>query len=643
MVGTAYTSVHSGTGKRYQGILICLLLYMRHWFFVLTSFILTSWRLQAQPVPYPKYYFRNPLNIPMQLTANFGELRQNHWHMGLDLRTGQKENFPVFAAADGYIAHVGIQSQSFGRYIIINHPNGFSTLYAHLNDFFPALEQYVTEQQYKQETWEIELDMPKEKFPVFKSKFIAYSGNTGASQGPHLHFEIRNTKTDRCLNPLFFGLPVPDNVPPDLIKLSVYDRSYSVYEQTPALFSLKKTDSGYIIPKLPVIKTGLKKISFGIQAYDRVSRSPNPNGIYSAQLFFDHKPQISFALDSLSYGESEYVDAQVDYKYRYDGGVFIQHLSQLPGDRGVVYKPINGDGVITLSDTGIHAVSIEIKDAYLNASKLRFFIQYNDSLGKMNIYEPDGYLEPLQHFIPNSVNILDKPDFEVYLPEGCLYDTIQPLYYRNNSMQLYSVSALYQLNDASIPLHDDITIRIKPNKPIPDEWKDKLIIQRGSPGNSVHKAVWQNDPIAIGWLMARFGSFGTFQAFADTLPPEIKISATGDTLDFSPDSSIIVEPMDNFGGIKNFRAELDSQWVRFTNDKGRFFIYKFDERCPFGVHQLKVTAEDLVGNTTTKTWWFKRYQYTPPKKKIVHKKRASSKRHSDSYRKGSEETTKNKK
>src|ERR1044071_9372148 len=120
---------------------------------ILIILIFLSSNLVAQSSALPKYYFRNPLGIPMQLAANFGELRPNHWHMGLDIRTNQKENLPVYAAADGYIAHVGIRSQSFGRYIIINHPNGLSTLYGHLNNFFPALEQYVTEQQYKQETW----------------------------------------------------------------------------------------------------------------------------------------------------------------------------------------------------------------------------------------------------------------------------------------------------------------------------------------------------------------------------------------------------------------------------------------------------------------------------------------------------------
>jgi hypothetical protein len=595
---------------------------------LLTALCFFSWSLQAQSPTYPKNYFRNPLGIPMDLAANFGELRPDHWHMGLDIRTAQKENLPVYAAADGYIAHIGIRPQSFGRFIIINHPNGLSTLYAHLNDFVPAVEEFVRKQEYEQESWAIELDFSKDKFPVYKNQLIAYSGNTGGSQGAHLHFEIIDTKTTKRFNPLLFGFPMKDNVPPSLVRLAMYDRSKSVYEQNPIFFSLKNTDSGYIIPKLPVMKTGLNKVSFAIQAFDRMNGSGNQDGIYSAKLFLDDQPQVSFVLDSIDYDETAYVNAQIDYKYHFNGGSFLQHLSELPGDNGIVYKKINGDGVITLSDTGRHTVRIEVKDAYFNTSQLGFTIQYDSSLVKKDISKNEN-----TYFLPNTANTLKKQDFEMLLPKGSLYDAIPSFYFLNNSLSTYAVSGLHKVNDPSYPLHDAVDVRIKPVKPIPTDWRDKLVIQRtAAKGNSVRKAEWQGDtsPNAQ-WLAAKFGDFGSFQAFADIIPPQINDpdsyrEGKGDTVNLSSATKIVFQPTDNFGVIKKFRAELNRQWLRFTNDKSKNWIYVFDERCPYGVHELKVTIEDLVGNKTEKSWWFKRSPYTPPPPKKKGGKKGSSKK-----------------
>ena len=588
---------------------------MRKTGLILLGFIFSSSFVFSQSNPnYPKYYFRDPLAIsPMEIVANYGELRPDHWHMGLDIRTRQKENFPVYAAAGGYIARIKIEKFGYGRSIYINHPNGLTTVYGHLNAFFPALEKYVTEQQYKNQSWEIDLNFDKKQFPVFKSQLIAYSGNTGNSHGPHCHFEIRNTKTTKCLNPLLFGFPMKDEMKPEIIRLAMYDRNKSVYDQNPQLFSLGKIKEDYTISNSSIIQTGLKKISFAIQTVDRMKKGGSADGIYSAKLFLDNKPIIGFVLDSIDYNETLYMNAQIDYKLHYYGGPYVQHLSQLPGDHGVVYKPINGNGVIEFTDTNLHLVHIEVRDAYQNMSQLNFMIQYADSLTKPTL--PDS---TLQRFVPNQVNVLKRPDFELYMPEQCLYDSVRQFYNRKDNDVAYSISAIHQVCDASTPLHADISIRIKPTKQIPTELKDKIIIKRSdATGTSIRRVEWQGE-----WLSAKFGDFGNFQAFIDTIPPEIKDIGKADTIDLSADSSIIIDARDNFGAIKKFRGEIDGQWIRFTNDKGSPYVYNFDERCPYGIHELKVTVEDQVGNSSTKTFLFKRYPLPPKKKtkKIVRHK-----------------------
>jgi hypothetical protein len=311
--------------------------FIQHAAFTLLLFAFINAESQTGDSKYPQGYFANPLGVPMSLTANFGELRPGHWHMGLDLRTEQKENLPVYAAADGYVAHIGVRPLSFGKFIIINHPNGYSTLYAHLNEFYPELEKFVREKQTEKQSWAIDLDFGEVDFKVKKGMEIAKSGNTGGSQGPHLHFEIRDTKSQRSLNPQLFGFDIPDDVPPTISKLAIYDRSISTYFQTPQIIPVVKTDSGYFTKPRKIL-TGYKKISFAITATDRINGSNGGNGIYGAELYVDDEPSLLYIIDSIDYAESDYINAHVDKRYRNAGGSFVQHLSALPGFRGRVYR-----------------------------------------------------------------------------------------------------------------------------------------------------------------------------------------------------------------------------------------------------------------------------------------------------------------
>jgi hypothetical protein len=240
---------------------------------------------------------------------------------------------------------------------------------------------------------------------------------------------------------------------------------------------------------------------------------------------------------------------------------------------------------------------------------LDFSIQYDENLSEMSAHSLAH-----NHFSPGLVNVFEKNDFEIYLPENCLYDSIPVLYYTNAKLSEKAVSMVHAFNNPSIPVHDNFTIRIQPIQSLPAAWQNNIILQReyGSRRN-VRKATLEN-----GFFTASFDEFGNFQAFVDLESPTINGLGNGDTIDLSAANRIVFYPSDNFA-IKSFRAELDGQWLRFTNDKGRAYAYKFDERCPYGVHELKVTVADIVGNTTTKSWWFKKYPYTPPKKKAAKK------------------------
>ncbi len=547
---------------------------------------------------YPKGYFIYPVDARISLAANFGELRPNHYHMGLDCRTNQVQNRPVKAAADGYVAHIRIEPFGFGRAIYINHPNGLTTVYGHLNNFFPALEKYVKAQQYKLESWQVFLDIPKDMFPVKKGQFIAFSGNAGGSQGPHCHFEIRDTKTDKVLNALLFGLPIPDNVPPTILRVAMYDRNVSTYSQSPKLFSLKKVNRIYKT-NVPIIITNTDKVSFGISANDKQSGSSNPNGIYKAIIYKDEKPIVGFEIDSITYDETRYVNAHIDYKTRAAGGPYIEHLSRLPGYPEGVYKDFNGDGVINLSDDDVHQIKIVVKDAYDNTSIVEFAIKRGDIKNlSQNVY---ASYHDKQEFHPGFVNIFENENVQLILQNDALYDSFAFVYSDKKNASPVSYSDEHSLESGLVPVHDNFTLRLKSNKPVPAELINKMLIkQTWNSKSEVAKATGKGD-----WFTAYFKSFGNFELIADDEPPVIA-GGFRDNANLSKATRIIFIPKDNNETIKNFRAELDGKWLMFTNDKGRLFIYKFDEKCSRGKHELKISVQDEAGNTTEKMYHFTR-------------------------------------
>jgi peptidoglycan hydrolase-like protein with peptidoglycan-binding domain len=549
-------------------------------FFFPLLFILT-----ATAQNYPKGYFRNPLAVPMALVANFGEIRTNHWHMGLDIRTQQRENLPVYAAAEGYIARIKVEPGGFGQAIYIAHPNGYTTLYAHLNQFFPALQQHIKEQQYSRESWAIELQFSPEQFPVAKGDYIGLSGNTGGSAGPHVHFEIRDTKTEKVLNPLLFRFPIADAVPPTVTRVAIYDRNKSTYLQSPQIF-------GAAGLRGKTIKTTSDRISFAIGATDRFSGSNNPNGIYAARVSVDGKPVSSFTLDNIGYDETRYINAQIDYPRAAGGGGHLQHLTPLPGATEVAYDTFGGDGIIHLQDNEPHEVLIEVQDAAFNTTRIPFTVQYEGS------FLPAAASVAAEQFLPNNVNVFERDDFQVVTSEKTMYDTVNVSFASANNGAANAVTPLCTFLGAAIPSHDSVTVRLKPLVDVPEDLKNRIVIKNISGKKTfVRKAVWQK-----GWLMAKFRQFGTYQAFVDDVPPTINAVPA----DLSRASRIVFVPKDNFEVIKSFRAEVDGQWLRFTNDKGKTWIYSFDEHFPRGEHQLKVRVEDEAGNVTEREWSVRR-------------------------------------
>jgi murein DD-endopeptidase MepM/ murein hydrolase activator NlpD len=560
---------------------------------MLTVLLLFGFYFASAQQSYPKGYFRNPLNIPISLSGNFGELRPNHFHMGIDIKTAQRENLPVYAAADGYISRIKIEPGGFGRAIYITHPNGYTTLYAHLNNFAAKIDAYVKQQQYAQESWKIELQVPTDLMPVKRGDFIAYSGNTGGSQAPHLHFEIRKTGDDVNLNPLLFGLPLKDNVRPRILKFAVYDRTRSVYEQTPKIAAVKPAGGSYVTTP-SVVKIGSPLVSFAISAFDSHTGSSNLNGIFSARLFVNDLEEESFTMNNISYNNTRFLNAHIDYRYKSLGGSYLQHLCELPGFINSIYENGNGKGVVDISDGDIYDIMVEVKDASGNMSRLKTRVQFDP---KVPLAPPvTGKL-----FYPLMLEGLENENCEFFIGEKCLYDSVHILYRNSASGEPDVLSDVHTIGASYIPLQDSFLVRIIPDLSFTEADRPFTVMQWTSGNKSaVQKVQWQHQ-----WASARFRDFGNFQLVRDTEPPVITMSFT-DWADLSRATRISFNVRDNLQGIKNVRAELDGKWLRFTNDKYKAFIYQFDEKCLSGPHVLKVSGEDEAGNKTIVSYNFVR-------------------------------------
>lgn len=558
-------------------------------FFIYAFFISLSIAAQDK---YPKDYFRSPLDIPIQLSGNFGELRPNHFHAGFDLKTNQKEGLNVYAAADGYVSRIKISSGGYGKAIYITHANGYTTVYGHLQKATGAIEKKIIELQYAEKSYEIEAFFKPGEIPVKKSDIIAFSGNTGGSEGPHLHFEFRDNKTEKIINPLFFGLEIKDTKKPIVSNLMAYPiDSESTVNQSkrPVALNLSlQQDGTYVSEKV----SAKGKIGFGIIASDLDDVSYNPNGVYKTKLTNNGKDIFGYEFDEMVFDEGRYVNAFIDYERYKKMHNRVQKLFMKEKYGFSNIKSNGNNGIIEVAPNYSDSVRVEVSDYKGNTTKIQVPVSYSDQ--KILVPADD---KTTKYFVKSKSDTnFEKDNVSVFFPVNTFYED----FYMNFDVRNKTLF----LHEDIVPAHTNFTITFE-DKESSAEDKKKMFIAtvNGTKLGFLYTKLQDNT------FTAKARNLGQFKLAKDTVAPKISIAKPIQDKWITAQKSIVITISDDFSGIKSYNGYINDKWVLFEYEsKLRRLTHVFDDALLEGKNNLKLVVTDNVGNSTIFETQFNRSQ-----------------------------------
>ncbi|CAM3391508.1 M23 family metallopeptidase [Aequorivita lipolytica] len=532
----------------------------------------------------PTDYFANPLDINLVLAGNFGEMRANHFHSGIDIKTEQREGLPIYAPADGYVSRINVQPYGYGKALYILHPNGYTTVYGHLRSFAGDIEKYVKDTQYAKETFEVELFPEKILLPVKKGDLIAYSGNTGGSGGPHLHFEIRDS-SQRPMNPLLFGIEIPDSKTPIVSAIFAYpvgeDAHVNQGQNRTKLRLIKQKDGNY---KTEDIKA-FGKIGFGITTYDQQDGASNKNGTYRIETRFNGTEKFEVLFNKFSFSETRYLNRYTDYNYYETNKSMVQKLFRETNNPLSIITKEEDNGYVNVQDSLQSIYAIEVNDFKGN----RMYISVPIEGAKLDILEPKK-VEKTEDFIyADHATSITKGKFSIYIPANSLYE--------DTYLDIKDEGDILKFHEDLIPIHSNISITADISS-YDEADRDKLYIgrlnYRGLP-------YYTSTTRSGDKLTAKTRTFGSYTVAADTNPPTIKSVNFSEGKWISNQNFLKVKITDDLSGISSYRATINGKFILMEYDyKKDVLSYNFNDNVNLETeNNLKVIVIDNVGNSAT--------------------------------------------
>jgi murein DD-endopeptidase MepM/ murein hydrolase activator NlpD len=534
---------------------------------------------------YPKDYFRSPLDIPLQLSGNFGELRSNHFHAGFDFKTQQKEGLNIYASAEGYISRIKIAHGGYGKAIYITHPNGYTTVYGHLQSGYGEIEKFIKNEQYKAKSFEIDLYLTPNNLPVKKGDIIAISGNTGGSDGPHLHFEIRDTKSEKIINPLFFGFDaeIKDSKKPFFMGLYVYpigENSVVNQSKRPLLLTYnKQPDGNYVCEKI----TANGKIGFGIVVNDYDDVSWNTNGVFKVATFLNGNPSFGYTFDTFSFDETRYINALIDYERFKKEKQRIQKLFAVNPYPLSILTTDSNYGIIDISNNVTKLYKIEVSDFNGNTSRISIPISHSNLIANVaEIPKTSKY-----HVKTKRDNIFSLENVTVTIPTNTFYeDFYMDFEVKNNTVKIHR---------DIIPAHLSFQIAIE-DSISPEKDREKMFIGYfdGKKINYYTTKRYKNT------FSIYTKTLGEYRLVKDSVSPEIILAKNIAEKWISDRKTIQLNISDDLSGIKTYEGYLNGKWILLEYEsKLKRLTHKFsDGIVAEGKNELKVIVTDNVGNST---------------------------------------------
>ena len=535
---------------------------------------------------FPQDYFQSPLDIPLDVSGSFGELRSNHFHSGLDFKTKGVEGLPVYAVGDGYVSRIKISTFGYGKAIYITHPNGYTSVYGHLQRANGAIETYIKSKQYKEQSYEVEMYLYPTELPVKKGDVIAFTGNTGGSGAPHLHFEFRNTKSEEILNPMHFGFKkiINDERKPVIQGVVAYPLDSTVVNKSQKPIAInfsKQADGNYLGTKIQA--NG--KIGIGINAFDYCTNGYNKNGLYKVKAYLNGILYYQFGFDGFAFDESRYINNFIDYERFHLMGQRVQKLFQLSDYPLSVVAGNKKDGTIKVQPGTNYTYRVELYDFHGNKVELILPIEFYFT-------EPaiKKVIQKTPYFVKaKNEAIFEKENVSVQIPENAFYAN----FYLNFDVN----KDVLTLHDDSVPVHKNITITFNNVQGLTEEQLAKTYIATLDGYKlEYNKTYRKGNTFSI-----KTKTLGKYKLAQDVTPPRIYNVNFVEGSTLKEQKVISVSVTDLQSDVNTYNGFLNGKWILLEYDyKTKKLVHNLDDNIYVqGRNDLKIVVTDNLQNSTT--------------------------------------------